>query len=459
MNNILTSDNISLKLNQNKLYFGIIFPELNGYKMRSIRLATVENETIYWSKCDEPKFIFTINRNAEYKVFCSYFDNEGRVENLASLPISIKLNNYNPEDIKSRTIISARNNKIFCDVSSAAGLCSGISVYQLFSNDKLVAELSENVDFTAELTVPKTDNYKVLIIYKDFDCNEHTLEFEIFVEKKELSSSELGDFANFKQKQSLSLLFNIIYAFIIREFQRKYDKGYFRYFSIILGPGVQLVILVTIFSLIGRESVLGLSIPLFVLTGILPYGFFTSAGNCLSIISGNRALLNYKQVKIIDTIVASILMELMVMLVVFSLGLLVLWYLDLKITIYNPLSLISSFGLLFLLTFGLAMILSVVGFYFAEFSYAIQVIFRALFYVSGVFFSIETVPVQYQKYFLWNPLLQLIEFIRFSFVGFQLPHELSYIYLLICTTITLTLGISLYFINRHKFLINDRART
>jgi capsular polysaccharide transport system permease protein len=375
-----------------------------------------------------------------------------------SHPIAVKLNNYKPEDIKSKVKISARNNRILCDLSAAHDLCSGISAYQLFSGEKLVAELSENLDFQAELLVPETATYHILITYKDFDRNEHVLDYEIFVERKELSSSDLGDFANIKQKQSLSLLFNIIYAFIIREFQRKYDKGYFRYFSIILGPGVQLAILVVMFSLIGRESVLGLSIPLFVLTGILPYGFFTSAGNCLSIISGNRALLNYKQVKIIDTIVASILMELMVMLVVFLLGLFVLWYFGFKITVYNPLSLFSSFILLFILTFGLAMILSVVGFYFSEFSYAIQVIFRALFYVSGVFFSIETIPVQYQKFFLWNPLLQLIEFIRFSFVGFNLPHELSYVYLFKCTIIILTLGVSLYFINRHKFLINDRAR-
>lgn len=453
----MNNNNIKLELRDNKLYFEITFPDDDHYIMRTIRLGNLENDTLFWSKCSENKFEFTINKNSTYKVYCSYYKGS-EIRNISSKPIKINLKNPSIEEIKNKIILSAKNNKIFCDGSQIRKLCSKIVSCKIFLNKQLITEQLEISDFHTELSIPITATYQTLITYRDFDHDEHTIPFEIFVERKALSIRGVENVPVNRQKQSLSLLFHIIYAFIVREFQRKYDKGYFRYFSIILGPTVQLGILVVIFSIMGTKKILGLQLPIFILTGMLPYTFFTSAGNCLTIVSGNRELLSYKQIKIIDVIISSILMELLVTISVFSLGIFICWFLNMKVTIYNPLSLILSFILLFSITFGVGIILSVIGFYFAEFNYAIQVIFRALFYISGVFFSVESIPVQYQKYVLWNPLLQIIEFIRFSFVSFNLPHELSYLYLLKCTIIMLLIGVSLYFINRNKFMVNDRAR-
>lgn len=359
-------------------------------------------------------------------------------------------------EISSKVDIKQINNRLICDAQLIKDDIKKIQSYYLYCGDKIISRhrTSELQHFFPILV---SGEVTVKIFYENISSEFLCIERTLSVDKIDLLYQKTIS-NNYTYSRQNKLLFQIIYAFILREFQRKYDKGYFRYFSLVLGPGVQLGVMVLIFSLMGRKSVLGLSIPIFVLTGLLPYGFFCSAGNCLSIISGNLALLSYKQVKIIDTIIASILMELLVTVGVFIVGVIVCYYFGLTVVIHNPLSLISAFVLLFLLTFGLAMILAVVGFYFAEFSYAIQVIFRALFYVSGVFFSIESVPVQYQKYLLWNPLLQLIELIRFSFVGFKIPDEISYVYILKNTISMLMLGFAMYFINRHKFLINDRAR-
>ena len=359
-------------------------------------------------------------------------------------------------EISAKIDIEQINNKLMCDVKAVKDDIKKIHSYYLYHGNKVISRhrTSELQHF---FSILESGELTVKIFYESINSEQFCIERTINVQRVDLLHQKKINNPSVQTKQN-KLLFQIIYAFIIREFQRKYDKGYFRYFSIILGPGVQLGIMVAIFTSMGRKSVLGLSIPLFVLTGIIPYGFFSSAGNCLSIISGNMALLSYKQVKIIDTIIACVLMELLVNVTVFIGAVAICWYLGMSVVIYNPLSLISAFMLLFFLTLGLAMVLAVVGFYFAEFSYAIQVIFRALFYISGVFFSIESIPVQFQKYLLWNPLLQIIELIRFSFVGFQIPNELSYTYLVKSTVFMLTLGIALYFVNRHKFLINDRAR-
>lgn len=399
---------------------------------------------------------FKVKKNQSYRVKVFYRDAQNNNQSVISKNVLPKLICPTENELYQYIKLEFSKNKIICNVSECADLFSEIKAYE-FSSENTNVKIDTPSTFITH-NIQASGTYKVIISYEDYNGLIQQINLSVEAKYTELSSEIIQERYIDSTKQNLKLLFHILYAFIIREFQRKYDKGYFRYFSIILGPGVQLIIMVTIFTVIGSKSVMGLSIPLFVLTGLLPYGFFSAAGNCLTIVSGNRALLSYKQVKIIDTILSSILMELMVTLTVFSGGILICWYLGMNVVIYNPLSLALSFALLFMLTFGLALILSVVGFYFAEFNYAIQVIFRALFYISGVFFSIESIPVQYQKYVLWNPLLQVIEFIRFSFVSFKLPHELSYLYLLKCTIIMLLIGISLYFINRNKFMVNDRAR-
>lgn len=397
-----------------------------------------------------------IDKNDCFKVRILYKNKQGEInwydtkeEYLFNMEVA------NSKYLSTLINVQLFRNKVLVNLKLIKDKFYKIKQYQLVKETTVISTIASNaLEFCPNIL--ESGQYKILVSAVDFNGNDFIMHVDFYFEYTKLSSAEIIN-PNALVKSSV-FLFNILYAFILREFQRKYDKGYLRYFSIVLGPAVQLIILVAIFTLMGRKSVAGLGIPLFVLTGILPYTFFTSAGNCLTIVSGNRSLLSYRQVKIIDIILSSILMELLVNVIVFVGGVFICWYFGITIKIYNPLSLILAFLLLFIFTLGLSMILAVIGFYFAEFNYAIQVVFRALFYISGVFFSIENIPVQYQKYVLWNPLLQIIEFIRFSFVSFDLPHELSYLYLFKCTIVIFLIGISLYFVNRNKFMVNDRAR-
>lgn len=446
---ILSINEISCKINTAHLGYNILIKEY-------CIVIYAKNIVLDRFKISDTTANLYVHKNDQYVIRVIYEDDLGHEQSVDSTPFLIDLPPPTKEEILSKCSITCEKNRISCDMSQCNKLIYRIASYTIkFDEDILYKESTQDTFFTYKYN--KSGNYKLFIYYSDYNSKIQLIEIDINATTTRLSS----DFITSKKSagnKDFKLMASIIFAFVIREFQRKYDKGYFRYFSIILGPSVQLGIMVFIFTMMGRKSVLGLGIPLFVLTGILPYGFFTSAGNCLTIISANRALLSYKQVKIIDTLLASILMDLIVTISIFLGGLVVCYYFGVRIIVYNPLSLIFSFFLLFLLTLGIAMFLAVIGFYFAEFNYAIQVVFRALFYVSGVFFSIDSIPVQYQKLFLWNPLLQLIEFIRFSFVGFYTPHQLSYMYVLKCTIFCIILGLSLYFINRNKFLINDRAR-
>lgn len=402
---------------------------------------------------------FAITVSGSYLVRVRFLNKEG-IDDSIYVPITIEVEDREVID-KNRLFqyayVFQRNNNIVFDLSDFQLHVIRITECQLVMEEQVLYNTTAK-ETNFKFKVNQDGDFIARIHYIDFKAESQILDIPISFKQKKLIAVDNFSALQSQDKRSPKLLLNILWAFIIREFQRKYNKGYLRYFSIILGPALQLGVMVVIFTFLGRKSVLGLSIPLFVLTGILPYGFFASMNGHLTIVLNNKALLSYRQVKISDTILANVLMELLVTIASFMGGIAACWYYGMRVIIYNPLSLMAAFSLLFLLSLGFAMILSVIGFYFAEFNYVIHIAMRGLFYISGVFFSIENIPVQYQKFLLWNPLLQIIEFIRFSFIKFELPHELSYWYLIKFTIVVFICGLSLYFVNRHKFLINDQSR-
>ena len=405
----------------------------------------------------EPSTTLQINDNGSYVVQVFFFDN-AMARQFINIDIDCQLiKAISPAELNHKLTISQVNNRIVCNTGELINYINKVTGYYLYRQEELVTKTLTNVS-EYSFFLSRNGKYTLKVEYEDIDGITQLLSQDFDFIKQELSSTKLGEFEHLKRQASLRMIYNIIWAFIIREFQAKYETGYFRYFAIILDPLFKIGIMVLLFSLVGRKTILGLSIPIFLLTGLLPYGFFAVATNCLTIVRANTALLNYRQVKIIDIILAKKLMEFALLLLTLCGSLLVIKYFGVKFILYNPLALTAALLILFFLTFGVSLIFTVIGFYFPEINILIQVFSRGLFYVSGVFFSIENIPADYRKYFIWNPLLQVIEYIRFSFVDFNMPSPLSYIYLLQCTIVIMGLGVALYFVNRHRFLVNDKAR-
>ena len=61
---------------------------------------------------------------------------------------------------------------------------------------------------------------------------------------------------------------------------------------------------------------------------------------------------------------------------------------------------------------GLGMIICVGQLRFPELGKIVPLLTRPLFFISGLFFSLNDIPSQYHHYLLWNPILHAIELIR-----------------------------------------------
>lgn len=257
---------------------------------------------------------------------------------------------------------------------------------------------------------------------------------------------------------------SIVKAVFIKEVKvRFFYKGYLSYFWIIGDTIIPLLVLLFIWGGIrGMTTRMGVPVEIAIISGWLPYHFFakTITSN-VNIIDANEALLSFKQVKIFSILVARTLLEGFITLCAFIILYLVFLYLGVGQMVYNYLLLTGGLVILVMFSIGVSLIASVVTFYFMELRVLIASILRVLMLVSGVVFPIEIIPQPYRSYLYYNPILQVISFIRSSFVQYEIPDKSSGLdlnYLILCTLLSLILGLIFYRFTEKSFITKARSR-
>lgn len=206
---------------------------------------------------------------------------------------------------------------------------------------------------------------------------------------------------------------DVIRALLIREMKTRFGKWRLGYAWVLLEPAMHIMVLAAIFSFIGREFYPGIPTMLFMLGGIAPFIFFSSCFNKgLAAVESNRGLFNYRQLRPFDAVLTRVLLEFAIYLfsLVALLGILAWFGIS---TRFNDFLLLVVINLLFLgFCLGVSLTMCVVGTKFPEVARFAPMIVRPLYFISGVFFSLEQVPEEYHGYLSWNPILHMIELTR-----------------------------------------------
>lgn len=241
----------------------------------------------------------------------------------------------------------------------------------------------------------------------------------------------------------------VVFALFTRELKSRFSHFRMGYFWALAEP-VALVGLMSMARLaFGRGDISGISYPLFFASGIIPYLYFVGGVNSsLNAVESSNALLNYRHVKPADPVIARLLLNFLISTFAGIILIGGMAYLGLTFRWNSTLSLLATVACLLGLTLGLSLISSIVGAVFRESQKIIPIVIRPLFFVSGIFFSAESLPPDIREWLLINPLFHVSELVRASiFLDYQSQHG-SLSYLSICTLVTLTIGLSVYRSNR-----------
>ena len=245
----------------------------------------------------------------------------------------------------------------------------------------------------------------------------------------------------------------VIFALLMREMRTRFGAYRLGYAWALLEPVIHVAVFVIMFGFIMERTMPGINYPVFLITGIIPWQLFNSMlSRGSKAVAANQGLFGYRQVKPFDAFLARMLLEGLIHICALTVLLFVAAWFGLEFSIKDPLGILMALLLLFLFSFGIALILCVVITQSPELEKLMPIIIRPLYFMSGIFFSIDTVPDQYQSYLLWNPVLHANELCRDALFGkFHSPGG-SWEYLFISAIIAMTFGMALYRQNSERLI-------
>ncbi len=252
--------------------------------------------------------------------------------------------------------------------------------------------------------------------------------------------------------QAFSVQRRVVFALILRETRTRYGKTRIGYLWAFFEPLAHMLIFAAIFSFIGRNSPLGGSVALLVLTGLFPYNLFSNlAIQLMNAVEANKVLLSYPHVTPFDVMLSRTLLEVATQVLVFIFVLLILAVQGLwDMQINNFISVIGVILTSTALGAGFGLINAVLAFKFPSYANIFGMLMRPMYFLSGIFFVVGYMSTEIQNIMYYNPVAHMIEWFRSAiYIGYQ-SDFLDKQYLLNFTLAVVFLGLLLLRLARHK---------
>ncbi len=208
----------------------------------------------------------------------------------------------------------------------------------------------------------------------------------------------------------------IIGALVMREMRTRFGDRHLGYAWALIEPLVQVGILVTIFSLLGRRPPLGTEFETFFLNGYVPYAFFSQISNrSAQAITANRALTMFPPVRNMDTVWARIMLETATGLTSFALIVVVFSYLGISVMPHDIVSYYFGFLSVICLGAGFGILNAAMSPLFGWWMVTFGWFTRFQYFFCGIFFVADNLPPGARRYLEWNPVTHCIIWIREGF--------------------------------------------
>ncbi len=247
-------------------------------------------------------------------------------------------------------------------------------------------------------------------------------------------------------RPSLAVFLTSVHAFLLREMKNQYGRFRLGYFWAFVEPGAMVAVLTALHAGMsgGSKPIYGEHAVIFFVFGAVPFFIFA---NCVARAQGvcdsHKGLFNYRQIRPIDVIVARCIIDSLLMLGVLLTFLIGWWWIGKPLHIEDPLELAGALLSLFFLGLGLGLVFEVFGTVFMDLKRIFSIMMRPLFFISGLFFTIEMIPEQHRALFAWNPVLHAVDLSRDAvMVGYESPASMAYVWL--CISVLLFVGLAGY---------------
>ncbi len=248
-----------------------------------------------------------------------------------------------------------------------------------------------------------------------------------------------------QKRSTLQVWGDVIFALFLREIKSKFNDKLGIAWSIV--SPVLFILMLSFFRgrMDGGETH---SIPtfFFMLYGMILIQFFLGiVGNVSGVIKKNKPLFAFRQVQPISSILASSLFEFLVKFFVVLVLATICFFMQFEIKVSNAISVLVIFIQVWLISVSIATIFALASSFVPEVTKLQSLAMRPMFFISGIFFSLQDIPQEYWPYLDWNPFLHAVELTRFAAYPSYGDIGVSRFYLNMFTICSVFLALACYY--------------
>ena len=204
----------------------------------------------------------------------------------------------------------------------------------------------------------------------------------------------------------------LLWHMTVRHLRGQYKQSILGYAWAFVNPLSQMVILTFVFSTILRITSLGIPFPLFVLTGLIPWNFFSTAvSSATDSVTGATSLVTKvyfpREILPIAAVFTKIV-DLFVGLIILTGFMIYYGYAPTLTILWVP----AIFLTQLVFTLGLSMPLAAFNLYFHDVRFLVGVMLTMWFYVTPIIYPVDIVPERYKIIFDLNPISLFINAYR-----------------------------------------------
>ena len=245
-------------------------------------------------------------------------------------------------------------------------------------------------------------------------------------------------------KESLMIQMRVIGALLMREIITRYGRNNIGFLWLFIEPLMITMFIVVMWKFMRADQVSSLNIVAFVLTGYPMAMMWRNASNrAIGAISGNMSLLYHRNVRVLDTILARVLLEVagatIAQIAIMAILLAMRW-IEWPADIFYML---LAWLLMALFALGLGLVICSIAFKFDAFGKLWGTFSFVMLPLSGAFFFVSTLPQQAQEYVLWIPMVHGTEMFRQGYFGSSILTMENPWYLLLCDLVLLFIGLAM----------------
>lgn len=248
------------------------------------------------------------------------------------------------------------------------------------------------------------------------------------------------------KRTTLKVWGDVIFAIFLREIKSTFSDKLGLSWALV-SPMIMIVVMVSIRGAVDSGDTHNVPTLFFVLYGVVLVQFFLGVleKSCRGI-QKNKPLYAFRQVQPISSIIAISIFELLVKFFLVMLLALLCFFTKHEISISDPIALILNVIRVWLIAVSVGTLLSLAACYVPEVHKLQQFIMRPMFFLSGIFFSLQDLPQNYWPYLTWNPLLHAVELTRYAAYPAYGDAGVNYFYLNVATLVSMFFALACYHI-------------